>query len=134
MPGVDTTWSILPNFHIRLYSFSRVMTIEDAQVMTMTNRITFSANLMIFFICSTSLVLSICCNGTYGSITGKGFNGMYGLQVAVGSINDNFFAEEEVINRLEQNLQKIASVTTMLDEGNTTEKCRNWFWRGSSRK
>ncbi len=32
------------------------------------------------------------------------------------------FAEEEVINRLEENLQKIASVTTMLDEGNTPEQ------------
>ena len=32
------------------------------------------------------------------------------------------FAEEEVISRLEQNLQKIVSVTTMLDEGNTPEE------------
>jgi len=32
------------------------------------------------------------------------------------------FATEEVINRLEENLQKIASVTTMLDAGNTPEQ------------
>lgn len=32
------------------------------------------------------------------------------------------FAEEEVISRLEENLQKIASVTTMLDAGNTPEQ------------
>ena len=32
------------------------------------------------------------------------------------------FAAEEVINRLEENLQKIASVTTMLDAGNTPEQ------------
>lgn len=32
------------------------------------------------------------------------------------------FAQEEVINRLEENLQKIASVTTMLDAGNTPEQ------------
>ncbi len=32
------------------------------------------------------------------------------------------FAEDEVIDKLEQNLQQISSVTTMLDEGNTPEQ------------
>lgn len=32
------------------------------------------------------------------------------------------FAEEEVIQRLEENLKQIASVTTMLDQGNTPEQ------------
>ena len=40
------------------------------------------------------------------------------------------FAEEEVIARLEENLQKISSVTTMLDQGNTPEQMLSLVLQG----
>ena len=39
------------------------------------------------------------------------------------------FAEEEVISRLEQNVQKINSVTNLLEEGHTPESLLEKCWK-----
>ena len=40
------------------------------------------------------------------------------------------FAEESVINKLEENLKKVTSVTTLLDEGNTPEQILSYLLEG----
>ena len=50
IPEEDTTRSILPNWRIRLYSFSLVMTMLDAPVIRMTNSRTVSRTFFAIFI------------------------------------------------------------------------------------